>query len=132
MAKETKVIKTGPLFEPGATGVFADEITKGLVSLGDETREEAEKRFKKGKGQRTGALKASFSKARKISDLSAGVGATTSAVDRYYHRVEYGSRFMKAQNQRKNARRAVIRSLKNPMSDRSQKVIKRAVERMNG
>ena len=131
MAKMARVELKGPLFSPGMVGVFRGELVKGLVSLGDEAKDEATKRFKKGKGRRTGALANSFSNARQTGPLSAGVSGTSSEVERYYHRVEYGSRHMKGQHQRKNARAAIIRSLNNPLSPRSQKLIARAVERLN-
>lgn len=127
MAKEVTVSLSGPLFQAGAVGVFVDNLTNGLVDLTEDFNDEYTKRLKPGKGYRAGELARSQGAAKAIKDLEAGASGPTGTELKQYHRVEYGSRFMKAQNQRKNARRAIISSLKNPLSARAQKVIGKAV-----
>ena len=132
MVRVAKVETKGPLFQAGMLGVFQKNLTQGLLALDDEFVEEVEKRFKRGKGLRTGALQTSFGEAREIGTLRAGAHGKNVQTERYYHRVEYGAIHMKGQNQRKNARLAILRSVKNPTSKRGQMVIKRAVEALNG
>lgn len=130
MPNAVTIKKTGPLFAANAVGVFVDGLMDGLKSVDEEFVDEVTKRYKKGKGYATGALAGSYGSVREIGKLTAA--ADSSGVQRYTHRVEYGSRFMKAQNQRKNARQAIKRSLNNPMSARSQKILAEAVDRLNG
>lgn len=130
MPLEVKIHKTGPLFAAGVVGVFTDGLMEGITSLDEEFVDEVEKRYTSGRGKLTGALAGSYGEVREIGKLTAQADST--GVERYTHRVEYGSRFMKAQNQRKNARRAIKTSLNNPMSARSQKILAKAVQRLNG
>lgn len=129
IGKGVTVTVSGPLFSPNMVGIFRDALVDGLVALDDEFVEEVRKRYKRGKGLRTGRLAGSYEKARAVGQLTA---QADSSAQRYTHRVEYGSRYMPGQHQRRNARKAIKTSLKNPMSQRSQKLLTRAVERLNG
>ena len=101
----------GPLFTKDVKQLFVDEAHAILPVIVDAWNEQLERRFKPGKGLRTGALKTSLGEPRLVGKLSAAAWSQKPSTERYAHRVEYGSVHMSPQRQRKNSRRYILRNL---------------------
>lgn len=127
MARAVTVTLSGPFFRPGSLQLFRNGLVDGLVSLTGEWKGGIESRLKPGKGLRTGAYRQGFSTPAPEGSLSAGSRVENSARE-YGRFVEHGTRYMKGQNQVRNAKRSIERALKNPNSKAGRKVIDRAMD----
>ena len=108
-----KVTFKGRLFEPRMSSRVIKILNKHIVDTAEQWPMEVSKRLRRGRGRASGALAAAIPQGRLRGNLLAQGELKDSRVEKYYHRVEYGtsSRGNKGQNQRKNARKALLRKL---------------------
>jgi len=110
---EAKVTFQGRLFERTLSRRVVKILNRHIKDTADAWPREVQKRLRRGKGRDSELLSGAITKGRLTKDLLAQGKLTDSRVERYYHRVEYGTPAYgtRGQNQRKNARKALIRKL---------------------
>ncbi len=114
MARAVEMTFSGRLFGRTMTSKVIDAMNNVLEDTNKMVIPALEKRFKKGKGRRSGDLIDSFKSEGLVNDLIAQTVSNDKVLP-YIHRVEYGSVKMVGQHQRKNTRAALMKVLKNEM-----------------